>query len=166
MEQIKLLSEVDYIQAILTIFVILFGVKEIIEIIGYFRKHFRIKTGQEQDKETVENRISKLEKHDKWQYTEISKISLGIQDIQKRMDNIQSQLTEKEINDMRWEILDMASAISSGRKYSKEQFDHVIQIFEDYEKILEKNGLTNGRVSASMEVIDEMYRYKLKHGFD
>lgn len=56
-------------------------------------KKFRIKTGNEEDKETVENRIKTLEKHDNWQYQEILKISKGIDDIKKSLD-----VNEKETN--------------------------------------------------------------------
>ena len=74
-------------------------------------------------------------------------------------------MADKEIDDMRWEILNFSSALTSGRQYNKESFDHVIQIHEKYEKILEENGLENGQVTASMEVIIEVYKEKLKTGF-
>jgi len=72
---------------------------------------------------------------------------------------------DKEIDDQRWEILDFASAISAGRRYSKEQFDHVLSIYEKYERILELHNLSNGQVTTSMEVINEVYKEKLKNGF-
>ena len=73
---------------------------------------------------------------------------------------------EKQIDDMRYEILDFASNISSNRShYSKEQFDHILQIDEKYKKILDENNMENGQVSESMEVIRDIYREKLKNGF-
>ena len=72
---------------------------------------------------------------------------------------------DKNINDWRYEILDMASAISSGRKYSKEQYEHVIDIYGRYEDLLKSLGRTNGQVDVSMEVIMESYKDKLKNGF-
>lgn len=74
-------------------------------------------------------------------------------------------VVDKEIDDMRWEILNFSSALTSGRQYNKESFDHVIQIHEKYEKILEENGLENGQVTASMEVIMDVYKEKLRTGF-
>ena len=73
-------------------------------------------------------------------------------------------VVDKEIDDMRWEILNFSSALTSGRQYNKESFDHVIQIHEKYEKILEENGLENGQVTASMEVIMDVYKEKLRTG--
>ena len=93
MQEIQNLAQIDYLLVILGFFAILFAAKEILEIFGYFKKKFRIKTGNEEDKETVENRIKTLEKHDNWQYQEIEKISRGIDDIKKSLD-----INEKETN--------------------------------------------------------------------
>ena len=92
MDNIENLIRIDYLTVFLGIFVILFAMKEVIELILYFKKRFRIKTGVDTEKETIEGRISKLETHDKWQYNEISKISKGI-------DEIKSSLAQKEIKD-------------------------------------------------------------------
>ena len=92
MATIQHLIRIDYLTVFLGIFVILFAMKELIELILYFKKRFRIKTGIDTEKETIEGRISKLETHDKWQYNEISKISKGI-------DEIKSSLAQKEIKD-------------------------------------------------------------------
>lgn len=93
MGSIEKLAQIDYLLVVLWFFAILFAAKEIIEIFSYFKKKFRIKTGNEEDKETIEDRISVLEKHDNWQYREITKISQGVDDIKKRLD-----LTEEENN--------------------------------------------------------------------
>lgn len=93
MGSIEKLTQIDYLLVILGFFAILFAAKEIIEIFSYFKKKFRIKTGNEEDKETFENRIKTLEKHDNWQYQEILKISKGIDDIKDQLD-----ANEKETN--------------------------------------------------------------------
>ena len=92
MGAIEYATQINYILVILGLFAILFAIKEIIEIFSYFKKKFRIKTGADEDKETLEERIATLEKHDRWQYNEISKISKGI-------DDIKEQLKERDIKD-------------------------------------------------------------------
>ena len=92
MEAITELTKTNWILFFITLFAIAFAIKEIVEIVGYFKKKLRIKTGFDEDKETLEERISTLEKHDKWQYNEISKISQGI-------DDIKEQLKERDIKD-------------------------------------------------------------------
>lgn len=89
--------------------------------------------------------------------------------IEEKLAELRKMFIDKQVDDIRYEILDfssaLSSALSSGRIYSKEQFDHVIKLYEKYEKILEENELTNGQVTASMEVIYDVYKEKLKNGF-
>lgn len=108
MGSIEKLAHIDYLLVILGFFTILFAAKEIIEIFSYFKKKLRLKTGIDQDKETIENRIKTLEKHDNWQYQEILKISKGI-------DDIKDNLVQKEISDIRWELLNFVLLLQVDR---------------------------------------------------
>lgn len=157
MEKIAELTQIDYIAVILMLFAIMFAVKEFIELFSYFIKKFRIKSGITQDKETLENRIITLEKHDNWQYKEILKISNGV-------ENISKSLLAKEIQDLRWELLDFCSALTNGIKYNKEAFEHIFRTYEDYEKLLSDNNMTNGYVEESMKAVREIYHNKLMSG--
>jgi hypothetical protein len=89
-----------------------------------------------------------------------------VSDISNSLGKLTDMFIDKNIEDMRWEILNFCSALTSGRKYNKESFNHVIQIHEKYEKILEENNMENGQVTASMEVIMDVYKEKLKNGFE
>jgi hypothetical protein len=89
-----------------------------------------------------------------------------IDSISDSLHKLTNMFVDKEVDDMRWEILNFCSALTSGRKYNKESFDHVIQIHEKYEKVLSEHNMENGRVTASMEVIMEVYKDKLKNGFE
>lgn len=157
MESIEKLVQIDYLLVILGFFAILFAAKEIIEIFSYFKKKIRIKTGNEEDKETVENRIKTLEKHDNWQYQEIQKISRGI-------DDIKDNLVQKEISDIRWELLNFCSALTCGQDYNREAFEHIFRTYEQYEKILADNHMTNGYIVESMKAVREIYHNKLVSG--
>lgn len=159
MEELLQNSQISYIVIFSAFCAILFAIEKLIKTCSYLKNKFRIKVGMETDKETIENRITTLEKHDKWQYEEITKILNGIEDIKT------SQL-EHEISSMRWEILDFASSLAAGRKFSKEQFDHVISTYTQYERIITENGKRNGLVNSSMEVIEERYKECLKSGFN
>lgn len=52
------------------------------------------------------------------------------------------------------------------RRCSKEQYDHVIDTYVKYEKILEENGMENGRVTSSMEFVNDKYKKLMSVGFD
>ena len=93
METINNLVQYDYTIIFLGFFAFLFGTKEIVEIVSYFKRKLKVKFGFEKDKEDIETRLGLLERHDNWQYNEIIKISKGIDDIKSRLD-----LSEKENN--------------------------------------------------------------------
>ena len=157
MNAITELTKINWAVFLLTLCTIAFAVKEIIEIISYFKRKLRIKTGYEEDKETLEDRIATLEKHDKWQYNEISKISKGI-------DEIKDRLLNKEIEDMRKTILDFCTALSSGQKFNKESFDFIIKTDENYDRLLTRYGMENNVINESMKFIREKYQEKLRNG--
>ena len=157
MDAIENLTQVDYLLFVLWFFAILFGVKEIIEILSYFKKKFRIKTGTEEDKETLEDRIATLEKHDKWQYNEISKISQGI-------DDIKDALLKDNIEKKRKSILDFCSSLSNNQKQNNEAFNDIFRTYAEYEQILKDNKLENGQAEESMKFIREKYHEKLRNG--
>lgn len=157
MSQIQDLTQINYIIVIIGFFTLLFAFKEAIEIFSYFKKKFRIKTGTEEDKETIEDRIATLEKHDKWQYNEISKISKGI-------DGIQEQLLHKDIEDMRKTILDFCSILSNGQKPNNEAFMYIFNTHKRYDDVLKEHNLKNDVINESMKFISEMYQKRLHNG--
>ena len=157
MEVITELTKINLVVFLLTLCTIAFAVQEFLEIISYFKKKFRLKTGFDEDKETMEERIATLERHDKWQYNEISKISKGI-------DEIKDRLLNKEIEDMRKTILDFCAALSSGQKFNRESFDYIFKTDENYDKLLTRYGMENNVINESMKFIREKYQEKLRNG--
>lgn len=157
MSEIEKLVQLDYVLIILGIFAIMFGTKEIIEIVTYFKNKFRIKTGVEEDKETIEDRISTLEKHDNWQYKEITKMSKGI-------ENIESELLDNNLERKRKYILDFCSSLSNGQKQNKEAFNNVFKTYKNYEKLLSDHNMENGQAEESIKFISEKYQELLRNG--
>ena len=90
---------------------------------------------------------------------------VSVNDISNALNKLTTMFIDKEISDYRWEIINFATAISEKKPCSKEAFRHCFATYEKYEKILEKNGLENGEVTASMEIITETYKKKLLEGF-
>lgn len=84
--------------------------------------------------------------------------------LQDKVDKLYSMFVDKEIDDMRWQILNFASSISANRKFSKDQYEHVLDTYEKYKQVIEQHGLTNGRTDASMNVIRQKYEFLLKTG--
>ena len=81
------------------------------------------------------------------------------------LKKLTSMFVDKQICDFRWEIINFASNIAAKRPCTKDGYQHCFKTYEAYEKILEENGLENGEVEISMEIINESYKEKLKNGF-
>ena len=85
--------------------------------------------------------------------------------LQDAIGELKMLLINKEIDDIRTTILDFSNAVMNGRNYNKEQYEHIIDLYDKYEKILEQNGMTNGRVTASMEFVLKNYQDSMDNGF-
>lgn len=169
MNDIAELQKIDFLSWLITGFLILSAINASVAMIGKFSEtigkpvkwvrkkqedqYLLMKTSQSLDELWKQRRIDVEEsiKHD--------------ESLRSGLKKLTDMFIDKSIDDMRYEILDFASSLSSGRAYSKEQYDHVLNIYEKYEKVLEENHLSNGKVNTSMEVIRELYKEKLKNGF-
>ncbi len=169
MEVITELFKQSLTSFFITCFFILSAIIAIYDIIGKFSKIIGrpVKWVREKEKDhnllirTSESLEELKRQHDESVEQSIRHDAMIKNDL-KRLTNM---FLEKQIDDMRYEILNFASALTSGRDYNKEQFDHVLQIHEKYEQILKDNDMSNGQVLMSMEVINEIYKEKLKKGF-
>lgn len=77
--------------------------------------------------------------------------------LNEKVDKLSEQMTEHEIDQLRWNILDFANGCRQGKRHTKEEFDHVIACHSDYEEILRKNKLENGQVKMDYKYIEEIY---------
>ena len=169
MGTIERITEIDFANWIITAFLLLsifIAGYEIIgkvsEIIGkpvkYVRERNKIKELTLQNTEQIKELTQKHE-------DSVNQSIRHDEIIRKDLAKLTKMFVDKQIDDIRYEILDFASSLSAGRQYSKEQFDHIISIDEKYKKILKENDLENGQVTASMEVITGIYKEKLRTGF-
>lgn len=78
---------------------------------------------------------------------------------------LKTMLVNKNIDDMRWEILNFANSVMGGKEYNKEQYDHVLEIYKNYEHVLAENDMENGRVNISMDFITRHYASLMEKGF-
>lgn len=159
MNAIENLTQINYLLVILGFFAILFAIKEIIEIISYFKKKFRIKTGSEEDKETLEERISTLEKHDKWQYNEISKISDVVEHIKDEVTLMRKQRDEDKLAEYKDKV-GQSYRCYKERKYSEEEpvpyWNHMEKealegLIKQYEAHGGKNSFVHSIVEPEMQ---------------
>lgn len=88
----------------------------------------------------------------------------GQQDRDEKINNLTDMFVDKEIDDLRFKILDFASSVSSGKKFNIESYDHILKIYGKYEKILEERNMENGLVEESIKYIQSSYQEVLKSG--
>lgn len=169
MEAITKLSQIDAWSIFLGILIIISAIVSTVTLLSKFSeiigKPFKWVQSKNKDHELLITTSESLIALQKKQANDVDESIRHDKEIKEELEKLTRMFIDKEIDDMRWEILDFASALSSDRRYSKEQFDHVFQIHQKYSDILEANHMENGQVTTSMEVIHEIYKEKLKKGF-
>ena len=157
MTEIENLLSFDFAPWLMGLFIIILGLDKIIFLFGKIKKTLRIKLGFEEDKETINDRIAVLERHDNWQYREITKISKGI-------ENIETELLDNNLERKRKYILDFCSSLSNGQKQNKEAFNNVFKAYKKYEDLLSAHNMENSQAEESMKNITEKYQDFLRNG--
>lgn len=97
--------------------------------------------------------------------------SENLNELQKKHEKIELELQhitkiiiDKSIEDYRWAILDFCSALSNGRVYNREAYNHIFLTYELYEKVLKDNNMTNGLIEESISFIKNKYKELLERG--
>lgn len=85
-------------------------------------------------------------------------ITNAIKDTAEQMHKLNKRVDENEMQRIRWEILDFANSIKNGRKHSKDEFHHIIEMNQKYHDIISYRGLTNGVIDVEYEAILNEYR--------
>ena len=59
--------------------------------------------------------------------------------------------------------IDFASLmIDKGKTVTKEQFNRIFKIYEEYEVLIKANGMTNGEVDIAIRIIREAYENHMR----
>ena len=169
MDAINELLNINFSYVLLSVFVILIGIKAIVSIFEWVIEKLGLETKwmrkrrEEQELliRTSKNLIALQEKHEK----DVERSDRRDEEISNDIKKLTKMFVDKEIDDMRWEINNFATKVSEGSPCNKDSFTHCIHTYEKYEKILKENGLENGEVEISMELINDAYKQKLKEGF-
>ncbi|MFG6377328.1 MAG: hypothetical protein K1W19_03260 [Lachnospiraceae bacterium] len=169
MDEILELTKVDFSSIFIAVFVILIGIKAVVTLLEWVIDKMGLET-KWMRKKREEHELLVRTSQNLAVLQEQHKSDMHISDKQdEEMKNDIKKLTdmfiEKEINDMRWEINNFATTVSEGRPCNKDSFKHCIHTYEKYEKLLEEQGLENGEIEISMQIVNEAYKKKLKEGF-
>lgn len=85
-------------------------------------------------------------------------------DLTERLEKVESKLDDhiaeseqKELMDMRRDILDFCNACMNKRRHTKEQFKFVIKECDAYEKYIEEKHIKNGEITAAVKEIRRLF---------
>lgn len=145
------------------------GWEKLLDVLGLETKASLQKKALEKKLSDMEQKIADFEQSQHNYHDQSISIRDKLEDNQKVLQDgigeLKMLLINKEIDDIRTTILDFSNAVMNGRDYNKEQYEHIIDLYDKYEKILEQNGMTNGRVTASMEFVLKNYQDLMDNGF-
>ena len=139
-----------------------------VKLFDWFRERFGISTASSRREQEQSEKINKIEEETQelkqLQESDHEEMKKFQNDIMDALDGIKKSMLDDKIERMRYEILDFSNACQK-RLYNKESFDHVLQIYDKYEKILEENHLENGQVDLAIAYIKKRYAEYLESGF-
>lgn len=166
MNEITELTKIDFSYVFIAVFVILIGIKAIVSISEWIVEKLGLETKWMRHKreehelliQTSQNLTALQKKHKE----DVERSDRRDEEISSDLKKLTDLFVSKEINDYRWEIINLADKISANKFVSKECLRHAISTYEKYEKVIEENGLSNGEVEISIEVIKECYQNRLK----
>lgn len=95
---------------------------------------------------------------------ELDKIDKSLKAQGEYLREIEMTVDTNEIKRIRAEIFAFADSCKMGEKHTEEAFLHIIDIHEDYENLINKYDMTNGRINVDYEYIMEVYRKCVKTG--
>lgn len=169
MNEIIELTKVDFSYVFIAVFVILAGLKAVVSLFEWITDKLGLETKwmrkRHEEHELLLNTSKNLIMLQKEHTEDMKKSDEHDEEMRKDIKKLTELFVEKQINDYRWEIINLADKISGGKTVSKECLRHAISTYEKYEKIINEYGLVNGEVEISIEIIKENYQQKLKSGF-
>ncbi|MCM1232642.1 MAG: hypothetical protein NC489_21155 [Ruminococcus flavefaciens] len=169
MNDIIELTKIDFVYVFISVFVILFAIKVVFSLFEWIFDKLGLETKWMRSKkeehnlliQTAQNLTELQERHQK----DIERSDKRDEEISNDIKRLTQMFVDKEIDDMRWSINSFATNVSEGKPCNKDSFQHCMRVYRKYEKILKENGLENGEVEISMEIINDAYKQKLKEGF-
>lgn len=168
MNAIEKLLNLDITSVFSGIVIILFAIVALYELIGKVSIIINKPVGwvrkKNEDHELLMQTISNLSNLTEKQKNDVEQSIRHDKLIETRLNELTEIVVDMSIESWRWEILDFSSALSNGRIYNREAFDHIFRIYKKYEDILNNNNLENGLIDNSIKFIREKYNDFLKNG--
>lgn len=144
-------------------------IRKLQEITGIETKEMKWKRSIDEDIKKLSQEIDAIknqhEKDQKYTVEDFNEIKDFQQQVMKSLEKLNCSIEKNEIDALRWTILDFANAVRNNRKYDIEAYNHILEIYDVYETLLQKNGLQNGRVDMAISLIKQKFETGMRDGF-
>lgn len=81
-----------------------------------------------------------------------------IDGLSKDMNSLSDQRKEDEKDRIRWEVLYFANSCRNGRRHTKDEYLHIIELNDKYKKLLKETNDKNGVFEVEYEYIRQLYK--------
>ena len=78
--------------------------------------------------------------------------------LEEKVDDLERKTDDNEVYRLRYEVLDFANSCRDGRQHAKEEFDHIFDASDRYEKIIENRDFVNGQIEQAHVFISRLYQ--------
>ena len=87
--------------------------------------------------------------------------------LSKLLDKVNQTVVDIQIDNKRSQIIDFASISADDNiPVTREQFNRILKMYDDYERIIKENGMTNGEIEIAHSIIVKAYkRHMENHSF-
>lgn len=87
-----------------------------------------------------------------------AKLQEEIIEIKKEQKEIRAEQKADEKDRIRYEVLGFANSCRNGRRHTKDEFQHIIDLNDKYERLLRETNDTNGVFTEEYSYIVNLYR--------
>lgn len=103
--------------------------------------------------------------HEKGQNIKIQQeLTDAINSINERIGVLRKESVEREVSDIRWEILKFGTDVSNGKIATRESYDYILKQYDRYEELLKELGQENGLINETVKFLKIKYQERLKQG--
>lgn len=99
--------------------------------------------------------------------SKLDQYDASMAELDRKLDKNNSDTLSILVDNKRNVIISFASmVIDETKPVTKEQFNRIFKLYEEYEAIISANGMTNGEVDINYQIIKESYEQRLRdHAF-
>lgn len=92
----------------------------------------------------------------------LSDNELVIKEINRKIDENSEAIIDLLLDNKRETIIAFAEKVcNENYPVTREQFNRILKIYSEYERIIEERGLTNGEIDVAHKIIQEAYQQRL-----